>query len=134
MWNSNCTKSSYDKAIQELRVNSGELRIGVWRNGHNLIHRDSHNKIGRFDERFVEWGYGLEDQDYCIRWLLRFGRNSIVWSESSSWHFAGDTPSALADPYKSTWHPDAVKVVNDNLNLLYQKHNIIPLKRQYYKR
>lgn len=125
-------KDMYDSHILKLRANPGMVCIGSWRNGHTLVDVDAHFEIGGFDERFVRWGYGLEDQDYAIRWLLEFGRHSIVWGDSSSWHFAGDKPSAT-DPKKAEWNPEAVKIVNDNLNRLYTKHNIIPLERCYYQ-
>lgn len=121
----------YANSIEQIK--QGVLVVGCWRNGHTLVHRPSHLRLGGFNEKFVEWGYGLEDQDYCIRWLIEYGLDSILWGDSNSWHFAGNRPSA-EDPKKSDWHPEAVKTVNNNLNRLYKKYKVQASKQSYFQR
>lgn len=119
--------------IPELIARNGKnFDICAWRNGHNLVHVQSHTDIGGFDERFVEWGYGLEDQEWCIRWLLRHGRGSIWWSTAATWHFVDERPSAF-NPHKSEYHPDAVDLTNERLHELYRTYDVPPQDQKFYQ-
>lgn len=122
----------YSREIPALRAQHGQVMVNSWRNGHTLVHLPSHFVIGGFDERFVEWGYGLEDQDYCARWLTAYGEHSIWWGDGQSWHFAGDKPSNQTS--KIEWDQRAVDALNTTLRIMYKRLEIPMDKRKFYAR
>jgi hypothetical protein len=122
----------YSVEIPALRAQRGQVMVNSWRNGHTLIHLPSHLAIGGFDERFVEWGYGLEDQDYCARWLTAYGEHAIWWGDGASWHFAGAKASNLTN--KKEWDQRAVDAMNATLRKMYVALDIPPSRRKVYSR
>lgn len=70
----------------------------LFRNGHLLGHKPTHQMIGGFDEGYCPLGYGLEDCDYGIRMMTEFDRETaVVYAHSEALHFAGEPGIKRAD-------------------------------------
>jgi len=94
------------------------------RNGNTLIHVPSHERLGGFDERFGEIGYGLEDTEYAARWLDEFGWDSLAFVPAGSWHF-GDTPKEKRQRWKKIPKPESFHLLIRTLTRLYgERYNL----------
>jgi predicted SAM-dependent methyltransferase len=66
--------------------------------GHLLIHRNTHLRIGGFDESY---GYGFHDYDYAARWMRKVGDDHILYGGGRVWHLGEG-----ASKRKGVEHPD----------------------------
>jgi hypothetical protein len=113
------------------KIEAGELKIYdcmVFHNGHMLLHKPTHERIGGFNELYCAIGYGLEDIDYCFKMLTEFDRETaVVYNGSYSYSISLPEPG-IKDPKKYP-SPAAYVVLNRTYTKYLDAYNVPKEKR-----
>ncbi len=98
-----------------------DAAIRPWKyvhNGHMMVRTADFLEVGGMDERLGEIGYGLEDQEFAVRWCTRFGLASIRISYGETWHHSSEKPSPEERAHKRP-APESFEILARSLGDLY---------------